>query len=266
MAPDLEPSESVIYGPVLCGRDEIEELEMLDWCMTNLNGNPIKRREFSDTIKLDAGETGAGATLVGGELSFSQALAVALIGTSSTRREMAGFEMFLRERGAEVCHHRVRFMFDSAAAVCILVRGGSPVPCLTSLTKRIFRLLLKHSITPVYEWTRRENNVEADRLSKRWDQSWVLTNAVAARVRARYPGVPIVLRRFNTYFTILVRLHGRHVLIAPFWPAQRWWPLLMRARKNLIWLGPAEGIFKPLWEGDPIGVGRPRWEMCACLI
>jgi hypothetical protein len=115
-------------GPVVCGRDEIEELEMLDYCMTHLNGNPIKRREFSDTVKLDAGETGAGGHLVGGDLEFSQALEVALIGTSSTRREMAGFEMFLRERGAEVAHRRVNFVFDSAAAVCILVKGGERCP------------------------------------------------------------------------------------------------------------------------------------------
>jgi hypothetical protein len=56
------------------------------------------------------------------------------------------------------------------------------------------------------------------------------------------------------------------VLIAPFWPSQRWWPLLMREKRDLIWLGSAELIFKPLWVTDPVGIGRPQWEVCACLI
>jgi hypothetical protein len=217
-------------------------------------------------VKLDVGETGAGGHLVGGDLEFSQALEVALIGTSSTRREMTGFEMFLRERGAEVAHRRENFVFDSAAAVCILVKGGSGVPSLARLTKDIFKLLLEHDISPVYEWTPRENNIVADRLSKRWDQSWALTEEAAARVRAKFPGVPVTLKRFNTYFTNLERLRGRHVLIAPFWPSQWWWPLLMRANRDLVWLGSAEPIFKPLWVTDPVGIGRPQWEVYACLI
>jgi hypothetical protein len=109
------------------------------------------------------------------------------------------------------CAVHVRF------CCCRLHSGqGGSIPSLTSLTKEIFKLLLVHSISPVYEWAPRENNVVADRLSKRWDQSWVLTDEASARVRAKFPGVPVVLQRFNTYFSILERLRGLMCSSHPF--------------------------------------------------
>jgi hypothetical protein len=254
-------------GLVLCAEDQIEELRMLDFCMSQQNGNPIKRRDFSDTIKLDAGETGAGGHVVGGDLQYSGPLHYLLIGTSSTRREMVGFKMFLVERGETLAHKRVRFVFDSAASVCIMLKGGSPVPSLTRLTKDITLLLLKWHITAVYEWTPRENNVEADRLSKRWDQSWALTEAAMTRVRQRFPGVRVSLKRFNTISNFLeTRKKVREVLIVPFWPSQRWWPLLMEYSRGLLWLGQADSLFQPSWVWDPVQVGRPVWRVGACLL
>jgi hypothetical protein len=253
--------------PVLCGPDEMEELYMLDWCLTHRNGNPIRRREFSDTIKLDSGETGSGAHLVGGSLQFSSPLNYLLIGTSSTRREMVGLKMFLVERGELFAHRRVRFVFDSAASVCILLKGGSRIPALTRLTKDIVLLLLNLHITPVYEWTPRENNVLADRLSKRWDHSWILTPEAETHIRSLFPGVRLTLRRFNTYSNYLeTRQQTREVIIAPFWPTQRWWPLLMGSCKQFQWLDTADTLFQPAWIHDPIGVGCPIWTMCACLL
>jgi hypothetical protein len=111
--------------PVMCADDQIEELQMLDYCLTFLNGSPIKRRDFSDTVKVDSGETGAGAHLVGGSVQFSAPLDYLLIGTSSTRREMAGYKMFLEEQGVSLAHRTVQFVFDSAASVCILLRGAA---------------------------------------------------------------------------------------------------------------------------------------------
>jgi hypothetical protein len=254
-------------GPVFCGQDQIEELLMLDYCLVRQNGSPIKRRDYSDTVKLDSGETGAGGHLVGGSLQFSGPLHYLLIGTSSTRREMAGFKMFLEEKGYVFAHRRVRFVFDSAASVCILLRGGSPVPALTRLTKDIVLLLLKWHISAVYEWTPRANNILADRLSKRWDQSWALTQEAVARVHDRFPAVPITLKRFNTYSNYLeTRSRKSEVLIAPFWPSQRWWPLLMQSSHEIFYMGTASSIFAPLWTADPVGIGTPNWDMYACLL
>ena len=252
---------------LLAGPDQIEELEMLDRVVVERNGNPIRCREFSDTVKLDAGETGAGGHLLGGDLSFSEALPDHLIGTSSTRREMQGFAMFLEAEGATLAGRRVRFMFDSAASVCILVKGGSRVPVLTRLTKDIFLLLQRHCIDPVYEWTPRENNVLADKLSKRFDQSWQLTRGSTRLVQNTWPNIPISLVRFNTISNWLEsRGPGPAVLIAPFWPAQRWWPVLSRRQCGVLHLGVAFDVFQPKWANDPVGVGKPAWRIAAYLL
>jgi hypothetical protein len=141
------------------------------------------------------------------------------------------------------------------------------VPALTRLTKDIELLLLEHEIAPVYEWTPRENNVLADRLSKRWDQSWCLTYEAISVVHSRFPDAPVTLKRFNTYSNYLeVRERKSEVIIAPFWPSQRWWPLLMQSSQEVHWLGTADEVFDPRWRQDPVGVGCPTWWICACLL
>jgi hypothetical protein len=247
-----------------------EELAMLFDLFENHNGAPIAIESSTSTFKLDAGETGVGCHAVDCSIEdFSEMLPVELIGSSSTHRELYTLKALLVKRGAEV-GRRPTFTFDSADTVCILTKGSSPVQQLQDLVKEIYHLLQKHQIGPVYAWIPRAENVHADRLSKRWCQSWKLTYRSLARVAATWPGVPVRCDRFNTIGNILVQSRhsrkGTVILIVPHWPSQCWWPLLTERAIQTAFLGKASDVFEASWAQDRIGVGVPCWPIFAILI
>jgi hypothetical protein len=247
-----------------------EELEMLYYLFENHNGAPISIATSTSTYKLDAGAAGCGAHAVDSSIEdFLEVLPVALIGTSSTCRELYTLKALLDKRGSEIVPGPC-FTFDSADTVCILTKGSSPVQELQDLVKQIYHLLQKHDLRPVYAWVPRSENQHADRLSKRWCQSWRLTQESVARVEATWPSVPISCVRFNTIGNALLESaqseQGSMVLIVPHWPSQCWWPLLVERAVETALLGKASDVFEASWKEDRIGVGIPRWSIYAILI
>jgi hypothetical protein len=248
----------------------VEEIRMLRFLFENHNGAPIGLETAATTYFLDAGETGIGAHSTDESLEhFSEVLPDALIGTSSTQRELYTLKALLWRHG-NVLAKPPCFTFDSADTVCTLTRGSSPVQAMQDLVKDIFLLLTKLELRPVYAWVRREQNVLADKLSKRWCQAWRLTEPVLKSINATWPEVTVRLDRFNKLGNILrSRSPGAGpplVVIAPRWPSQSWWPLLLKLSKDARSMGRAMNVFRPSWRLDPIGVGEPPWEILAVLI
>jgi hypothetical protein len=249
--------------------DGITELTMGKRLLAEHNGAPIIHPVFSERYRLDAGETGLGCHSDSSGLVHSAALPNNLIGASSTLRELFALEDLLTKRGQDL-QDRPCFVFDSANAVKILTKGGSGKKVLADATKRIYTLLQTRDISPVYAWVPRERNQRADKLSKRWDQAWIPNRSALSAIKQRWPHVKVTCNRFNTIGWFLRnRQTGQSehtVLIFPQWPGQAWWPTLLTKATTVINLGAAHQCFEPLWHRDPIGVGKPPWQVHATLL
>jgi hypothetical protein len=122
----------------------------------------------------------------------------------------------------------------------------------------------------VYAWVPRERNQLADKLSKRWDYAWSLTDRATSQILNIWPGVRIVCNRFNTIGWLLRNRHTERpepiILVYPHWSGQAWWPTLHSLSARTINIRRAFDCFLPTWDRDPVGVGKPPWRMHAALL
>jgi hypothetical protein len=131
----------------------------------------------------------------------------------------------------ELAHTAVRIRMDSLPAVRNLLNAGGPKPHLNDLIKRWTSLLEKHDITATIEWVPREENKEADRLSKRWADWYRLTERARAGLEKVAATGNMTLKNppFNEIANTIREAQGNRrdiLLVAPIWRGQAWWPAL----------------------------------------
>ena len=151
----------------------VNELEF--WEQYSFPSVPLQPIRGIITMVTDASDTRVGAFLLlpGLQYEFSEPLPKALIGTDSTIREMYGVRRVLQHWLQFIIGTSLLIKTDSQAASFVLggrffTSGGSNKRHLNSEAKKIFLLLLNHSIKPVVEWHRRNTPLaqRADDLSK----------------------------------------------------------------------------------------------------
>jgi hypothetical protein len=91
--------------------------------------------------------------------------------------------------------------------------------------------LEKHDITATIEWVPREENKEADRLSKRWADWYRLTERARAGLEKVAATGNMTLKNppFNEIANTIREAQGNRrdiLLVAPIWRGQAWWPAL----------------------------------------
>jgi len=85
---------------------------------------------------------------------------------SSTAREIKGLQLAAAQRVDSMRGRNVRVCMDSYPAIRNLLNGGGPVEFLNEMVREWWEWTRKHKIRPTYQWIPREENTEADRLSK----------------------------------------------------------------------------------------------------
>jgi hypothetical protein len=225
-----------------------EELEFWHQNLELVNGAPIRDPAHSATLRVDAGEHGFGGHTE--TSTHSGLLPAALIGTSSTRRELFGLVHTADALRGDLRGRHVLVQMDSFPAICNLTKGGGPKQDLADLIKQWDQWCRQNQVTCSYEWIRREENEKADRLSKAVDLQLALRPAVVSLIERKCgPTAPFekehVIRRslkrvlatpnFNQIANtlhIILQYKIKAVIVYPVWPAQPWWPTMSKAGEH----------------------------------
>jgi hypothetical protein len=220
-------------------------------------------------LHVDAGELAVGATTSSG-LTISEPLPTALIGASSTARELFGVLRAVETWQTELRNRVVRLNLDSFAAIRNLVKGGGPVEMLVRMCKGIWNVANASAIYLKPQWIPREWNSAADALSKpfRNELEWspgartIIADALERcnRERAHGTRVGVALPALNEIAWTAQRLKAEraNTLIAvPYWHAQSWLRDLQKHARNVWELGNAQHVWVQA-EGD---IPFPRWRI-----
>ncbi len=146
---------------------------------------------IADTIVYsDASDTGVGA--VCGDLRLALPLPAEALGTASSCRELHAVLLGLQAFGAHLSGRRVEWRLDSQVAVSVL-RAGSRVPECHVVARAVCDLASSLRVVIVPVWIPREENVEADALSKSPDWGdYMLEKESFLRVCASFQVLPEV--------------------------------------------------------------------------
>ena len=107
----------------------------------------------------------------------------------------------------------------------MLNQGGS-VRELNAAYKEWILTCESLQIEAYYAWLPREENVRADRLSKRVPLSWTLSKLAAEIVQKDFPDTAVTLPDLNQIANVInaAQLEIRNLLLVhPVWPASAWW-------------------------------------------
>ena len=128
------------------------------------NGASIDHPLHQTTVTCDSSVSGYGGAC--GAMKVSGVLPWQVIGRSSTLREITGLRLLCTKMIEHLANRRVKFVMDSQPAIANLTKGGGVVDELNDEIKRWWTLCDSHNIQATYEWVPREQNEEADKLSK----------------------------------------------------------------------------------------------------
>lgn len=250
-----------------------EELRFWSEELARPSSSPIVGPGAVISAHCDAGELAVGAVLSNGA-TFSEPLPVALIGASSTERELFGALRVLETQREVLSGRVVRLYMDSFAAIRNLIKGGGPVPRLVRMCKAIHAVARQSGITVQPTWIPREWNTEADALSKPWNTQPQFTRAAHERIAAAVSAARQHPRAKNAYlyapapndlaFTIQ-RLRAERavaLVIAPEWPAQSWYQSMLSAVHTQWPLGSANEI----WQRSERQQQYPQWQLAVFLV
>jgi phosphoribosylformimino-5-aminoimidazole carboxamide ribonucleotide (ProFAR) isomerase len=150
------------------------------------NGMPI--HEFGAavhmTMSTDASDVGWGAhSGDDGGWRAAGELPAEVLTLSSTAREIKGLQLAAAQRIGNMRGRNVRICMDSYPAIRNLINGGGPVEELNEMVREWWVWTRKHAIRPTYQWIPREENTEADELSKIAAETLTIKPAVLQRVR-----------------------------------------------------------------------------------
>ena len=254
---------------VVLSQETREELAFWTRELEKRNGQAIAHPLYETILQVDASEIGWGAKI--GATEASGLFHAELIGTSSTRREMAGLRLATETLVELLQGKKLTIEMDSYAAIRNFINGGGPVPELCMEVKLWWLFCEKHKVTAAYRWIRRTQNAEADRLSKASGKQWLLRQDVQAFLMSKWnqPGTIFECPEFNCIGQTIrqaQKARQRMVLVYPEWPAQSWWLEVNRWAKETISLGKATKIFMPLEAWQYIGAAKPSWEFFASLL
>ena len=235
----------------ICNTNKLKD-ELKFW-MTKIdehNGAGMDHPLHQVTVNCDASVTGFGGTC--GSSRVADVFPTHMIGTSSTHRELYGLRQVAFMFSTVLCYKRVRFIMDSQPAIANLTNGGGPVSLLNDEIKLWMALCTQLHIEASYEWVRREDNMEADELSKANDFKHSLehmtpTAYTAAMHFARLHGMDTFeTPSFNSIDYCIRQLQtdrGRVCMIVPEWYAQAWWPDVMRKGRPTRMLGHTRSVY-----------------------
>ena len=223
------------------------------------------------TLHTDASDHGWGAVLLERHATASDYLPSPSRTESSTARELYAVLASLRSLVSQLRGHEIALYSDSQTTVRILEKGGSPRLHLHSLALDIFHFCLHERITLCPHWLPREDNQEADALSRRpHSQEWQL-HPRFFQVACRAFGTPAADLFASTHTRQLPRFYSEHwcpdtsgvdafrvdwSLFSLSWVNPPF-SLLPRALAKLIADGARAAVLVPLWPS------RPWWPLLA---
>ena len=225
----------------------------LDFWLNNIdsnNGAGIDHPLHQLSVYCDASVAGYGGSC--GSVQIAGTLPTDLIGSSSTLRELYGLRQVTTRLESLLSNKRVRFIMDSQPAVANLTKGGGPVAVINDEIKRWWSTCQQLNIDPSYEWIPREQNEEADLLSKANEFKHSIENMTPAAYDAAMSFARI--HGFNTFetpsFNSIDHCIRKYitdkknvVMIVPEWYAQAWWPNIMKKNRPCRLLGPTTRIY-----------------------
>ena len=199
-------------------------------------GLPIPNSCQQIEVWSDAGEVGYGGHLepLGREAEHAGVLPSELIGTSSTRRELYAIRKTAIALGDRIRGKRVLFHVDSRASVFNMLNQGGSIRELNAAYREWILTCEELQIEAYYAWLPREENVRADRLSKRVPLAWNLSQAASEAVQKAFPGVVPTLPDLNQVANIINRaqVEGQSLLLVhpvqAVWLAAAWWNKMNR--------------------------------------
>ena len=231
------------------------------------------------SLFVDAGEAGYGGHLSdvsdsSVDCDFFRPLPSAVVGTSSTKRELFGASEVLTLVAPDLRNKSLELKMDSACSVHLLLKAGSSSSGTNADVRNIFAVCRRFNIRLLPSWVPRNLNFRADVLSKHWAKIHTETlNPLALQLlRLTFPDSHIEFKRFGTlpkFFRVRfasTRSLPRLVLIHPVWPAQPWWPALCTHRKKFINLGDISVLFPTLSPFLAVLKNKPDWTFQASLL
>lgn len=253
-----------------------EELRFWEEQLPRRNGKPITPAAAALEWRVDASEAAMGAVETQSRRALAHALPDERIGRSSTERELYAALHVVRTWGPKATGRVVRLCMDSFPATRNLVKGGGPVEELCELARQIWRECEGHAIDLQPEWVPREENTQADRLSKAWEDWYRLAAGAMERVcrlrseckHSAHRHAPIVNVPFNQIRNALhtARAERRAVCVVyPAWPAQSWMEMIRSAEVATTSLGPVTQALEPPPRDSPLE-GCPRWRLDASVL
>jgi hypothetical protein len=174
---------------------------------------------------------------------------------------------------------QVQFCLDSLPACRNLVNGGGRVPALSQEVKLIVGSLQQDGICAQFSWVPREQNSEADMLSRLFLGSWKLTTETKQWIANQFGPVwdslafsdkaitRLLCPKFEMVSESLLVAQRRAldvVLVFPAWPAQSWFPWVTAAALKLVELPSQAQLFEA--GHGVIGIGARQARFWAALL
>lgn len=247
-----------------------EELDFWAKRLESLNGRTIAHPLATDVLQVDASDYGWGAVL-NSTFKATGFLPVELIGKSSTVRELRGLRLAAADLASKLSGKQLRVQMDSFPAVRNLINGGGPVPELCAEVKEWWSWCEKRGLEVQYVWVKREENKEADRLSKADGRKWILRPEVKTTLSKSWQlsDLEFSAPEFGAVGFVLKlaqRDRRRIAIVYPGWPAQSWWPEIHKHARQVIELGSTAHVYEAVPVEKRIGAGEPAWRVFAALL
>ena len=225
--------------------------ELIFWRkIDEYNGASIANPTHEIQVNVDSGEQGYGGKI--GTKLFMGNIPTEYIGTSSTARELRGLTLLTEQIAEMIKGKRVRFLMDSQPAVANLTKGGGTKADLNEIIKIWGAICEKNKIEAQYEWVPREENTEADMMSKSNEFEVDIANmSIGGRQNATMFALKHGIKIFETpkYNAISHRIKDamtdgeKIAIIVPEWHAQIWWPTLMTKDRPCMMIGTTHEIY-----------------------
>src|SRR4051794_31174210 len=146
--------------------------------------------------------------------------------------------------------NHVKLVMDSLPAARNLINGGGPVTKLSNLVKEIWKEAKQAGITYRVTWVEREQNRNADQLSKEWANWYRLTTQKRALLerwlhekgKAHTPIVNTPFSRVGDSIRTAMWKKENVCVVHPVRPAQQWWPHIAKCER--VELGMAEDVLQ----------------------
>ena len=234
------------------------------------NGASIDHPQHQITVTCDSSVSGYGGTC--GSRNISGVLPWKVIGRSSTLREITGLRLLSHHIINEIKTKRVKFVMDSQPAIANLTKGGGVVDELNEEIKLWWKFCEEHQVQPTYEWVPREQNEEADKLSKAHEfphsMEEIKTNIKEAslsfcRIHNLQTFEAVQYNSIDNRIRELMIEKKTAALVVPEWQAQAWWPILMTEGRPCLLLGTTHEVYNTKSYAQRQGYVHsiPRWRM-----